>query len=423
MNILIKSAKIIDHTSEYHNRIADILIENGSITKIASSISEDKDTKVISLPNLHISQGWLDSSVCFAEPGYEERETIKNGLATAAKSGFTAVLVNSNTNPIPDSNTSISFLKNNANDNAVDLYPIGALTTKSDGEHLAELFDMKNAGAVAFYDYQLPIKNPNLLKIALQYAQSFDGLVYSFPVETKIAGKGVANEEVNATKLGLKGIPSLAEELQIARDLYVLEYAGGKLHIPTVSTAKAVELIAAAKNKGLDVSCSVAIHNLFFSDAALEEFDTNFKVLPPLRTKKDAAALITGVKNGVIDFVTSDHNPLDIELKRVDFDNAAFGAIALEALYGALQTLFDTETVIAVLTRNKERFGIKNYNIKEGNSANLSLFNPEEPYTFQKEHILSTSKNASFLGATLNGKTYGIINNNKLVLQYNNGKQ
>ena len=317
----------MDASSKHHLKKRDILIENGIITTIATSIKNDKKAKEISKPNLHISQGWFDSSVSFGEPGFEERETILNGLKTAAYSGFTHVAVNTNLNPITDSKSTIKFLKSEAEGNLVNLYPIGALTSKCEGENLAELFDMKNEGAVSFYDYKKPVKNPNLLKIALQYSQTFGGLVQSFPFEKAIAEKGLVNENVNSTRLGLKGIPALAEELQIARDLYILEYTGGKLHIPTISTKKSVSLIKEAKKKGLQVTCSVAISNLILTDDYLESFDTNYKLLPPLRTKTDIKALLKGLKDGIIDGVTSDHNPIDIEHKKTEFDHAYYGSI------------------------------------------------------------------------------------------------
>ncbi len=267
----------------------------------------------------------------FGEPGHEERETIANGLHTAAKSGFTDLVLNPNTFPLPDSSSDIVFLRDAGRDMAAALYPLGTLTVKSEGEGLAELYDMHKAGAVGFYDFKKPIRNSNLMKIALQYARNFGGLVCSFPLDPQIAAKGIVNEGEVSVRLGLKGIPSLAEELQIARDLYILEYTGGKLHIPTISTAKGVMMVADARKKGLDVSCSVAIHNLFMTDSSLDEFDSNFKTMPPLRSKADAKALQKGLKEGTIDFVTSDHSPMDIEEKRVEFDNAAYGTLGLES--------------------------------------------------------------------------------------------
>lgn len=419
MNILIKSATILDSKSEFHNTTQDILIENGVITKIAKTINNSNNYKEIKRTNLHISQGWFDSSVSFGEPGYEERETIENGLKTAASSGFTKVVLNSNTNPVIDSNSDVSFIKSKANKNVVTLLPMGALTMGSKGADLAELFDMHSAGAVAFNDYKKPISNPNLMKIALQYASNFDGLVCSFPQENNIAENGVMNEHITSTKLGLKGIPALAEELQIARDLFLLEYTNGKLHIPTISTATSVALIREAKKKKLNVTCSVAIHNLYFTDAALNDFNTHFKVLPPLRTQTDIDALIEGLKDGTIDMVTSDHNPIDIEQKKIEFDYAEFGTIGLESAFASLQTIFTLKKTIDLLTKGASRFGIKNNPISINEKANLTLFNPDIQYRFSKTNIISKSKNAIFENEVLKGTIYGVISNNKIHLNKN----
>lgn len=224
------------------------------------------------------------------------------------------------------------------------------------------------------------------------------------------------NENVISTSLGLKGNPTLAEELQIARDLFLLEYTGGKLHIPTISSAKSVELIRAAKAKKLDVSCSVAIHNLILTDEVLTTFDTRFKVLPPLRTQSDCDALIEGLKDGTIDMVTSDHNPIDIEHKKIEFDYAMYGSIGLETAFGALNTIFTTKQTIDLLTKGKDRLGVQSTPIAVGEKAKLTLFNPDEKYTFTKEMIRSTSKNAIFENYQLKGKVYGIFSNNQLVL-------
>ncbi|MBA6153617.1 dihydroorotase [Gelidibacter maritimus] len=416
MNVLIKSATIVDSKSDFHNQTCDILIEKGVISNISKQIENPDNVQEITLENLHISQGWFDSSVSFGEPGFEERETIANGLFTAARSGFTDVAVNPNTNPVIDSYADISFLKGKANGNSVNLHPIGALTKNSDGEDLAELFDMKNAGAIAFYDYQKPISNPNLMKLALQYASNFGGLIYSFPQESKISGLGVMNENIMSTSLGLKGNPTLAEELQIVRDLFLLEYTGGKLHIPTISSAKSVELIRNAKTKNIDVSCSVAIHNLILTDEVLQTFDTRFKVKPPLRTQSDCDALIEGLKDGTIDMVTSDHNPIDIEHKKIEFDYAKYGTIGLETAFGALNTIFSLKKTIELLTKGKGRFEITSTPIAIGSKAKLTLFNPDKNYQFGKNMILSTSKNAIFENQSLKGKVYGIFSNNQLVL-------
>lgn len=416
MKILLKSATIVDVSSKHHLMKRDVLIENGKISKIAPKLPVSEKTKVVSLKNLHISQGWFDSSVSFGEPGYEERETIAKGLKTAAISGFTGVAVNANSFPVTDSKGHIKFLKSKAEKNAVNLYPIGALTLGSKGADLAELYDMQSEGAVSFYDYKAPVANANLLKIALQYAQGFQGLVQSFPFEKSVARNGMVNEEVNSTRLGLKGIPALSEELQIIRDLYILEYTGGRLHIPTISTQKSVQLIRDAKKKGLEVSCSVAIFNLSLTDAVLKTFDTNYKLLPPLRTAADNKALLKGLKDGTIDGVTSDHNPIDVEHKKTEFDQAYFGSIGLEGCYAALNILLGVEESVKALTGLKRAFNIPNHKIEEGATAELSLFNPEGTWEFSEKDIYSTSKNAALVGAQLKGKPYGILANNQLVL-------
>ena len=275
---------------------------------------------------------------------------------------------------------------------------------------------MHQAGAVGFYDFKSPVSNANLIKIALEYAQNFSGLVFAYPFDQTIQGNGVAHEGVISTKLGLKGIPALAEELQIERDLSILEYTGGKLHIPTISTAGAVKRVATAKAKGLDVTCSAAIHNLLFTDSYLEDFDSRYKLMPPLRTKADTDALKKAVIDGTIDFITTDHTPIDIEEKRMAFDHAEYGTIGLESAFGALNKCFGMEKTISLLTKGRSRFGLDEIELKERAMANLTLFNPENQYTFSIENIRSTSTNSAFINTTLLGKVYGVINNSKINL-------
>jgi dihydroorotase len=416
MKIIIREAKIIDSESPFHNKTADILIVDGIIKKIGTSLPNSENADEIKLDNLHISQGWFDSSVSLGEPGFEDRETIANGLTVAAKSGFTAIALQPNSYPIIDNQSQINFVISKANGFATQLFPIGALTKGSEGKDMTELFDMKNAGAVAFGDYNKSLDNANLLKIALQYVQDFDGLVIAFAQDSNIKGNGVANEGITSTQLGLKGIPNLAEELQIARNLFLLEYTGGKLHIPTISTAKSVQLIKEAKGKGLNVTCSVAVHHLVLTDSTLEGFDTRYKVSPPLRTETDRKALIAGILDNTIDMITSDHNPIDIEHKKMEFDLAKDGTIGLESAFGSLLTVLPLEKVIEKLTSGKTTFGIEKQSIDEGQKANITLYNPEGKSIFSKEDILSKSKNSAFLGVEMKGKVYGIYNQGKLVL-------
>ncbi|MCR4030292.1 MULTISPECIES: dihydroorotase [Flavobacterium] len=414
MKLIIKSAKIIDSKSPFHNQTVDLLIADGVIEKIGVSLPHDNDETVVRFDNLHVSQGWFDSSVSLGEPGYEDRETIANGLNVAAKSGFTAIALQPNSLPIIDNQSQVNFVKNKANGFATEIFPIGALTKASEGKDMAELFDMKNSGAIAFGDYNKSIDNANILKIALQYVQDFDGLVIAYSQDPNIKGNGVANEGIVSTRLGLKGIPNLAEELQISRNLFLLEYTGGKLHIPTVSTAKSVELIREAKAKGLHVTCSASVHHLVLTDEKLDGFDTRFKVIPPLRTEVDRQALLNGIADGTIDMITSDHNPIDIEFKKMEFDTAKNGTIGLESAFGALLTVLPVETIVAKLTA-RTVFGLENTIIEEGAKANITLFSTEGKSTFAKENILSKSKNSAFLGTELKGSVYGIFNQNQLV--------
>ncbi|MEC4004951.1 dihydroorotase [Flavobacterium sp. SUN052] len=416
MKIIIKEAKIIDPKSAFHNQIVDVKINNGIIEKIGANLTSDADYQEIKYSNLHLSQGWFDSSVSLGEPGFEDRETIANGLHVAAKSGFTAIALQPNSFPIIDNQSQVQFVKQKATATATELFPIGALTKNSDGTDLAELFDMKNAGAIAFGDYNKSLSNANLLKIGLQYVQDFDGLVIAFCQDEKIKGNGVANEGIVSTGLGLKGIPNLAEELIVARNLFLLEYTGGKLHIPTISTAKSVELIRNAKAKGLQVTCSVAVHNLVLTDEKLNEFDTRYKVAPPLRTENDRIALLSGVLDNTIDAITSDHNPIDIEHKKMEFDLAKNGTIGLESAFGALLTVLPLDKIVEKLTSGKSIFKIPQHEISEGNKANLTLFTTDSEWIFTKENILSKSKNSAFLGSKMKGKVIGICNNTQLVL-------
>ena len=415
MSILIKSAKIIDASSKFNGKTQDILIINGKIQEINNEINS-KAKKTISFKDLHLSPGWLDTSVCFGEPGLEEREDLSNGAQTASFSGFTDIVLNPETEPYLDTKADISYIKSNSKDFVTKIHPLGCLTKEAKSKKLADLFEMFESGAVGFYDFKRPITNSNLIKIALQYVQNFNGLVISFPYEKSLCPNGQMHEGQISTNYGLKGIPTISEEIMLKRDLKILEYTGGKIHIPCISTEESVKLIQEAKKNKLNVTCSVSINNLFFNDDKLKDFDTRFKVLPPIRSEEHRKALIKGLKDGIIDFVTSDHTPIDIDKKKTDFENSLFGSTGLESLYGALNSLFDLNTTIDILTRRKETFGIEKSSINEGQTACLSLFNPNIEYEFLKENIISKSKNSCFIGSKLKGKALGIISNNSIRL-------
>ena len=416
MNLILRKATIIDPKSPFHNQTVDVKITNGVFEKIGVSLTKSDSHQEFEQQGLHISQGWFDTSVSLGEPGFEDRETIANGLEVAAKSGFTGIALQPNSYPIIDNQSQVHFVKQKSKGLATELFPIGALTKNSEGKDLAELFDMKNAGAVAFGDYGKSLSNANLMKIGLQYVQDFDGLIIAYSQDETIKGNGVANEGIVSTRLGLKGIPNLAEEIIVARNLFLLEYTGGKLHIPTISTAKSVALIKEAKKKGLNVTCSASVHHLVLTDEKLEGFDSRYKVTPPLRTEEDRKALVTGIKDNTIDCITCDHNPMDIENKKMEFDLAKNGTIGLESAFGALLTVLPLDKIIKKLTFGKTILNIESQYVKENNKVSISLFTTVDNWIFGAAHILSKSKNSAFLGRPMKGKAIGIYNQGKLIL-------
>ncbi len=413
MKLLIKSATLVDNTSDLNFKVKDILIEDGFITDISDKI-ESKADKIIKHKNLHISEGWLDTSVSFGEPGYEERETIENGLFTASSSGFTSLLLNPNTKPLIDSHSSVSYVIKKSKNHTSTIYPIANLTLNGKGKELAPLYDMKLAGAIAYGDHKKAIKDSSLMKIALEYSKSFGGLVISYPNDENLSSNGVMNEGLVSTSLGLKGIPKVSESIQIFRDLEILDYTGGKLHIPYISTGKSINMIKDAKNKGLNVTCSVSLAHLILNDDNLSDYNTNLKLSPPLRSKKDSDLLKDALLDGTINYVTSMHEPIDVDNKKVEFDNALSGSIGLECMFGILSNIFPLDKIIDILTRGKENLSINNNKIQVGSKAEITLFDPDSTYTFKEDHILSTSKNCAFIGKKMTGKVYGVVNNNNL---------
>lgn len=416
MKILLKNATILNPQSPFHSSDQDILIESGVIVQITEKIKSDKDTQVIDFKNLHVSYGWFDSGVSFGEPGYEERETLSNGMKVAARSGFTKILLNSNSYPIPDSKSTISHLIKKTQGSTTTVYPVGALTLDAKGEQMASLYDMHTEGAIAFGDHKIAIKKANLLKVALQYCQSFGGIVISHPMDKELSGNGVMHEGVTSTRIGMKGIPSIAETVQIARDLEILKYAGGKLHLPNISSEEGLDLIRKSKKQGLNVSCSVGLPQLIFDDTELENFDPNFKVFPPIRSKTDQQALRAGLLDGSIDMISTMHEPVNIENKKLEFENATAGILGLESCFGLLNKVFPLDKVIDFLTRGTKYFDIPMHKIVVGATADLTLFDPEKSYRYSEEDLKSTSKNSPYLGMELQGRVLGSINNGVLTL-------
>ncbi|NBR73354.1 MAG: dihydroorotase [Flavobacteriia bacterium] len=413
MKILLRNAVFVAPNQALHFQQRDILIEEGIITQIDTQIA-DKDAHCIQSKNLHVSVGWFDPHVSFGEPGYEERETMANGLEVAAHSGFTALGINPDTDPLIDTHSDVSHLYKLGATALTQLHPIGCLTTGAQGQKMASLYDMHLAGAVAFGDYKKSIQNANLLKIALEYVQSFNGLLLSHPSNMDLEQNGVVHEGEASTRHGLKGIPRIAESVQIARDLELLKYTEGRLHIPFITTKESVSLIQKAKAEGLSVSCSVGIPHLYFDEAKIENFEANYKFFPPLRTQEDKTALREGLLSGTIDMVSAMHEPMNIENKELEFEHAGPGSIGLEACFGILNNLFPVEKSIAFLTRGRRCFGLDIPQIKVGAKADLTCFDPDINYVLTKAHLRSTSKNCAYLGETLTGKVIATLNNDQI---------
>ena len=418
MKILIKQAKIIDSSSKHNNKICDILINNNKIEKIAKKIQIDSDTKIYKNENLHISQGWFDMHVNFGQPGFEQRETIENGLNAAAKGGFTEVLLMPNTNPSIDNSSMIDFIKGFSKRNVVKIQVAGNLTVSQEGKNIVEIHDMTNNGCIAFTDDKKSIQNNELMKIAMLYIKNSNSLLMNFPNDSKIQKNGVINEGKISTQLGLKGIPNIAEEMMLDRDITLCDYTESKIHESYISTERSVDKIKKAKEKGINVTSDVALHNIFLTEEQVNNFDTRFKVLPPLRTKKDNKAIINGLKDGTIDVITSDHNPFEEETKKLEFDNAEFGIIGLESAFGLINKHLEkhltlNEIIDKISNNPRKILGLKNNSIEEGNYANLTLFNPSNKWEFKENDIVSKSKNSPFVGEELKGKALAIYNNNR----------
>ncbi|MEC8853903.1 MAG: dihydroorotase, partial [Bacteroidota bacterium] len=354
------------------------------------------------------------------DPGFEYKEDIISGCKAAAKGGFTGVLLMPENNPITDNNAQVEYIQSKGKDNIVSVHAAGSITKAMQGNQMVEMYDMKKAGALAFTDDKKALQNNEVIKHALLYAKDFDGLIMNFANDNSIANRGQIHEGEISTALGLKGIPAMAEEIMIDRDISLCKYTESKLHLSYISTKNSVSKIKKAKKEGSKISADVALHNLILTDEEITYFDTRYKVMPPLRSKKDCTALIKGLKDGTIDVICTDHSPEDEENKKTEFDNAAFGIIGLETAFGLIgkhlsKHLSLAEIIKKIAINPRRLLQLKSGNIEEGNTANLTLFNPDLEWEFQKTDIESKSVNTPFVGEKLKGKALAICNKGKFL--------
>lgn len=416
-NILIKAATWVFPGHEKHEQTVDVLIEGGVIRAIEADIAPcSDDVMVVDGRHQYLSPGFFDLNATFGEPGLETKETIATGCAAAAAGGFTGVALQPNTQPALHSRSEITQVVQAAKGHLVSVFPVGAISKDRTGNDLAELYDMKLAGAVAFSNGSKSVQQAGLMSRALLYCKGFGGLVMALAEDYSISNQAKMNEGEVSTYLGMKGNPNLAEELMIARDIALATYHHAPIHFSTVSTRGAVDLIRQAKQNGVSVTCDVAAHHLVLTDEAVKTFDSHYKVNPPLRTAADVTALKAGLLDGTIDAIVSQHMPHEVEYKRVEFETAKNGIIALQTV---LPLLLQAQLPLSVMI---EKLAIAPRTILQlpvpalavGAKANLVLFNPQESWTFDAGTNRSKSNNSPFYQTSLTGKVKLVINNHQV---------
>jgi len=418
MKILIRHARIIDTHSPFNGLIKDILVDNDQIIAITDQITDAVD-QIIESADLEVSIGWVDTFAHFCDPGIEYKETLESGAAAAAAGGFTQVFVLPNTDPVVDNKSQVSYIVQQSTPLPVSIHPIGAITKKNEGKDLAEMYDMKNNGAIAFSDGLAPVQTAGLFLKALLYVKAFEGVLIQIPIDKSIGSGGLINEGITSTQLGLPGIPSISEVTIVKRDIDLARYTGSKLHITGVSTAISLDLIAEAKKEGLPISCSVTAYQLHFCDEDLVNYDTNLKLNPPLRTRKDMLALQNAVRNGLVDCIASHHLPQNWDNKVCEFEYAKSGMIGLQTSYVVLNSILpelSSEQIIALLSTNARNiFAIPTTNINVGSKAELTLFRRTGKTTLTVQNNKSKSSNSAFLNTELNGKVLGILHKGQII--------
>lgn len=418
MRVLIKNTKIVHSDASLSDTIQDILIENGIITDIKANISAKADY-VVETETGYTSSGWIDVGTRIGEPGNEHREDIDSVTEAGAAGGYTSLISSPNSSPVTQTKSDILFIRQKSADKTTQILPMAALSVDCAGKDIAELYDLHTSGAIAFTDGPKSIQDAGFVKRALEYVQAFDGLILHAPLNDSFNPGWQMHEGTVSTSLGMKGLPETAEIMMTERDIRILEYTGGKLHLWNISTAESVEMVRKAKKQGLKITCSVPVMNLCFEDEELSGFDTNFKVSPPLRTTKHRQALLKGIADGTIDFVTSEHVPLENDVKDLEFPYAKFGAIQLETAYALLQT-FNKKYITPQLTAQifshnvNKIFKLHQPEIRKGEKANLTVFDPGKVWTFETGNNHSKSSNSPVLNKKLTGKAVATLRENHI---------
>ena len=415
MSLLLKNALVVDSKSPFHNKKCDLLIENGVI----QSMNGDTAQHQLDLQGKMVSPGWFDLSAHFNDPGFEYKEDILSGSRTATAGGFTDVLLIPSTNPPIDSKSGVEYI-NRKSIGLPDLHVNASLSENLAGENLTEMLDLHAAGAKSFSEGDRTIANSELLLKALQYTASLNIPVFQNPRDPDLSKNTHMHEGSVSTHLGLRGEPGLSEELIIQRDLEILKYSGGRLHFSKVSSAKSVDLLRKAKDDGLNVSADVGINHLIFTDQAVGDFETNFKVIPPYRTEMDRKALVEGISLGIIDAISSNHRPQDQESKELAFDLAGPGIISLQTFYSNLLLLekdVPLDILIDRITYGPRRIlGIDAVSVAEGSPAKMTIYDPAAKWTLNQESNKSKSKNTPSWSDELTGKVLGVLNGDQHTL-------
>ncbi len=419
MDILLRSARIIDPSQFSRIRILDILIRNGVITTLGKDLKNPSRVRELFLKNSYVSPGWFDLYAGFCDPGYEYKEDLQSGSIAAAAGGFTGVALRPDTNPVLDNKGGIEYILNASKGNIVDIFPYGAVSQNRGGSNMTEMIDMAHAGAIAFTDADKPIADTGLMMRSLLYSKGAGKAILNFPKTSSLSPDAQMNEGEASVRLGMAGEPALSEELMVNRDIYLSEYTNTSCHLLKISAAGSVALLKRAKAKGIQVTASVTAYHLLLDENVLDTYDSNYKLTPSLRTPKDRRALIKGLKDGSIDVICSDHNPQDIDAKRKEFTYSEYGMINLETAFAVANTALHNQLpisrIIEILAVNPRKIlGLPIPQIAEGQKANLTIFDPKQDWIVQKEDIKSKSANTPFIGMKLIGKPLGIINNNQL---------